>query len=167
MAAKIIAALERPAAPTSPDRPLPDPVKPPEDEPPAYRVLPSRVGSEGWKNCILWVDNNHLNRIFERRDFEALGVTFALAQSTTEALDLLSNKKFATIISNVNRPGEPRAGYTLLKTLRDQGNQTPFFFYAFGGDAYRREAIENYAQGSTGTYQTLFRMVMPVLSAIR
>ena len=134
-----------------------------------YPLLPPRVDSERWKNCILWVDNNHLNRIFERRDFEALGVTFSLAQSTTEALDLLSNKRFSAIISNVNRPGEPRAGYALLNTLRNRGDHTPFFFYAGRGDRleYRQEALDNHAQGSTGDYRRLFRMVMPVLSAIR
>jgi hypothetical protein len=143
--------------------------KPPEPAPLAYRILPPRADTERWKSEILWVDSRHQDRMFERQDFAKLGVTFALAQFTKEALDFLASDRFSAIISNVNRPDEPRAGYALLNTLRNRGDHTPFFFYAVGGDRpeYRQEALDNHAQGSTGDRRTLLQMVMPVLSAIR
>jgi CheY-like chemotaxis protein len=131
-----------------------------------YPLLPARSDSERWKNSVLWVDKNHARHTLLRQDFEAFGVKFIRANSINEVLDRLSSNRFEAIISDVNHPCRLRAGYALLKTLRNRGDRTPFFFYAVEGDRHEREAHEYYAQGSTEDWRKLFRMVMPVLSAL-
>jgi CheY-like chemotaxis protein len=93
-----------------------------------YPLLPARSDSERWKNSVLWVDKDHARHTLLRQDFEAFGVTFIRANSVNKALDRLSSNRFAAIISDVNHPCRPRAGYTLLNTLRNRGDRTPFFF---------------------------------------
>jgi CheY-like chemotaxis protein len=62
----------------------------------------------------LWVDDFPNNNIYERQALEALGVNFVLATSTEEALKKISRQRFDAIISDMGRPPDSRAGYTLL-----------------------------------------------------
>lgn len=109
---------------------------------------------------VLWVDDSPSNNTYERQAFEAIGLQFTLARSTQEALDILKDQRFATIISDMGRPPDSRAGYTLLKAIRDSGDQTPFVIYA-GSNApeHKREAEERGAQGSTNNPRELFDLV--------
>jgi len=109
---------------------------------------------------ILWVDDRPDNNIHERAAFEAMGFTFTLALSTNEALQMLSNERFAAIISDMGRREGPREGYVLLDAVRSRGDKTPFFIYA-GSNApkHKREAAEHDAQGSTNHPQELFELV--------
>jgi CheY-like chemotaxis protein len=80
---------------------------------------------------ILWVDDQPDNNIWERRALESYGMRFALARDTDTAKGLLSgNDGFAAVISDLGRPGDSRAGITLLKWLR-QGPKAamPYFIY--------------------------------------
>ena len=56
-----------------------------------------------WRNRVLWVDDRHDNNVNERSAFEAMGVTFSLASSTDEALEQISKRRFAAIISDMGR----------------------------------------------------------------
>lgn len=116
--------------------------------------------ANGWRNQILWVDDLPENNIHERRAFEALGLEFTLAQSTTEALEHLSSTRFAAIISDMGRREGPREGYALLDQVRRQGDKTPLFFYASSNaPEHRRETLEHGGQGCTNHPQELFQMV--------
>jgi CheY-like chemotaxis protein len=68
--------------------------------------------------------------VHERQALEALGVRFVLAKSTDEAVEKLNRGSFDAIISDMGRPPDPRAGYTLLDKLRGAGDRTPFIIYA-------------------------------------
>jgi CheY-like chemotaxis protein len=82
---------------------------------------------------ILWVDDNPDNNIWERRALESYGVRFVLARDTAEAQQRLrENGPFTAIISDVGRVGDPQAGYTLLKRVREAGIDTPYFIYTAG-----------------------------------
>ena len=117
-----------------------------------------------WRKQILWVDDRPDNNVYERRAFESLGVTFTLALSTREALDLLSKKRFGAIISDMGREEGPREGYVLLDAIRSRDNQTPFFIYAGSNSArHKREAEMHGAQGSTNNPSELFDAVRQVL----
>jgi CheY-like chemotaxis protein len=117
-----------------------------------------------WRKQILWVDDRPDNNIYERRAFESLGVTFVLALSTKEALDVLSARRFGAILSDMGRKEGPREGYALLDALRSRGDQTPFFIYAGSNSPrHKREAEARGAQGSTNNAQELFEMVRQVL----
>jgi len=123
-------------------------------------TAPATPASGGWHNKILWVDDRPDNNIYERRAFEAMGLKFTLALSTNEALEKLSNQRFAAIISDMGRREGPREGYMLLDALRQQGDETPFLIYA-GSNApeHKREATEHGGQGSTNNPHELFQMV--------
>lgn len=120
----------------------------------------TRVAVESWRNLILWVDDRPDNNIYERRAFESMGLEFTLALSTNEALEILSTKRFAAIISDMGRNEGPREGYVLLDAIRTKGNETPFFIYAGENSlAHKREAEKHGGQGSTNNPQELFEMI--------
>jgi len=120
---------------------------------------------EKWKNKILWVDDRPENNVYERQAFEAEGIEFNLALSTNEAIEVLKDKKYAAIISNMGRKEGPQEGYVLLEKIRKSGDKTPFFIYA-GSNApeHKMMAIERGAQGSTNRPQELYEMVMNRIS---
>jgi CheY-like chemotaxis protein len=117
---------------------------------------------------VLWVDDRPSNNIHERQALEALGVTFVLATSTNEALEKVKSQSFDVIISDMGRPPDPQAGYTLLNELRTSGNQTPFIIYA-GSRApeHRAEARRRGALGYTNRPDELFEMVVSALGRRR
>jgi CheY-like chemotaxis protein len=109
---------------------------------------------------VLWVDDRPDNNVYERQAFEALGITFALANSTNQALELLKGNSFAAIISDMGREEGPKEGYVLLDALRETGDLTPFFIYAGSNSpAHKREAAKHGGQGTTNNPQELFEMV--------
>lgn len=114
---------------------------------------------------VLWVDDRPNNNIYERQSLEALGVSFVLATSTDEALDKIKRQKFDVIISDMGRPPDQRAGYTLLEKLRASGNQTPFVIYA-GSNApeHKAEARSCGALGSTNRASELFGYVLAAIN---
>jgi CheY-like chemotaxis protein len=114
---------------------------------------------------VLWVDDRPNNNIYERQSLEALGVSFVLATSTDEALDKIKKQKFDVIISDMGRPPDQRAGYTLLEKLRASGNQTPFVIYA-GSNApeHKAEARSRGALGSTNRASELFGYVLAAIN---
>jgi CheY-like chemotaxis protein len=116
----------------------------------AAREQPSR---ETWRHQILWVDDRPQNNVYERKAFEAVGLTFTLALSTDDALDYLSKLRFAAIISDMGRREGPREGYVLLDAIRRAANRTPLFFYASSNSPeHKRETFEHGGQGC-GTCQ--------------
>lgn len=109
----------------------------------------------------LWVDDRPNNNIFERDALESFGIRFVLSTSTEDALHELQHETFNVIISDMGRPPDQRAGYTLLKALRDRGDRTPFLIYA-GSRAPEHviEACRRGAQGTTNRPDELFEMVL-------
>jgi CheY-like chemotaxis protein len=119
-----------------------------------------------WHKKILWVDDRPPNNVYERKAMEAMGLEFTLALSTNEALQILSTRRFAAIISDMGRKEGPKEGYKLLEALRAKDRSTPFFIYA-GSNAphHRREAALRGAQGSTNIAEELVEMVTRSLPA--
>lgn len=113
----------------------------------------------------LWVDDRPDNNVYERQSLEALGVRFVLATSTDDALDRISKQHFDVVISDMGRPSDPRAGYTLLDRLRSAGNRTPFVIYA-GSSApeHKAEAQRRGALGCTNRASELFGYVLAALN---
>jgi CheY-like chemotaxis protein len=113
---------------------------------------------------ILWVDDRPDNNIFERGAMQAYNIQFELAKSTGQALAKLRKSRFDAIISDMGRPPDMQAGYTLLDTLRGKGDLTPFFIYA-GSDSPQllRLALSRGAQGSTNSPDKLIANVLKSL----
>jgi CheY-like chemotaxis protein len=117
-----------------------------------------------WRRHILWVDDRPDNNIYERGALESLGIEFTLALSTAEALDMLSKRRFAAIISDMGRREGPREGYVLLEAVRKSDPYTPYFIYAgSNAPAHKREAAAGGAQGTTNVPEELFDMVVRAL----
>jgi CheY-like chemotaxis protein len=124
----------------------------------------ARVLRRASEATALWVDDCPDNNIFERQSLEALGVSFELATSTEEALDKVAKRPFDVIISDMGRPPDPRAGYTLLDKLRASGDRTPFIIYAGSNAAeHKAEARRRGALGSTNRASELFEHVLAAL----
>jgi CheY-like chemotaxis protein len=134
----------------------------------AEAVPNARAQSRLQGRLVLWVDDRPDNNLYERRALEALGVRFALSTSTEDALDQVRRRTFDLIISDLSRPPDSQAGYTLLDKLRNEGNRTPFVIYAGSrspehvAEARRRGALE-----STNSPQELIRIVTQALGSIR
>jgi CheY-like chemotaxis protein len=117
---------------------------------------------------ILWVDDRPDNNIHERQSFEALGISFVLAKTTAEALERIRQESFDAIISDMGRPPDSKAGYTLLEKLRESGNQTPYIIYASSrAPEHVAEARRRGAVGCTNRPDELFEMVLNALSSRR
>jgi CheY-like chemotaxis protein len=113
---------------------------------------------------VLWVDDRPSNNLHERQALEAVGITFVPAVSTEEALEKIKRQPFDAIISDMGRPPDPQAGYTLLEKLRESGDRTPFLIYA-GSSApeHRAEARRRGAVACTNRPDELFEMVLSIL----
>jgi len=119
------------------------------------------------RSTVLWVDDNPNNNSYERQALEALGVSFVLAISTDEALKKISRQRFDAIISDMGRPPDSRAGYTLLDKLRSNGDQTPFIIYASSRDPeHVAESRRHGAIGCTNNANELFEMVLSALGRV-
>ncbi len=130
------------------------------------RTAERSSGSSGddWRRRILWVDDRPDNNVYERQALESMGLTFTLAETTEQALGVLSNQRFAAIISDMGRREGPREGYVLLKAVRDTDSRTPFFIYAASNaPEHKREAAQRGAQGTTNRPDELFDMVVGAL----
>jgi CheY-like chemotaxis protein len=111
--------------------------------------------------AILWVDDRPDNNFYEREALKRYGIEFVLATSTDEALKILSGAKFDVIISDMGRPPDPRAGYTLLEAVRTKGDNTPYFIYSGSrSQEHVAEAKRRGAQGTTNIPDELIRMVL-------
>jgi CheY-like chemotaxis protein len=132
----------------------------------AVKLEEPKVRDQSNQRKILWVDDNPDNNIFERQAMQAYNIKFELAETTGEALAKLQKEKFDAIISDMGRPPDMQAGYTLLNALRTSGDLTPFLIYAGSNSPkHLRLALSRGAQGSTNRSDILVKNVLDVLKA--
>lgn len=114
---------------------------------------------------ILWVDDRPGNNFYERRALEALGTHIETSLDTSHALEQLRARSYDLVISDLSRPGDSRAGYTLLDALRQSGDRTPVIIYA-GSRApeHVRDAQSHGAIGCTNSPQELILLASRALS---
>jgi CheY-like chemotaxis protein len=115
---------------------------------------------------ILWVDDNPSNNMNLIDAFRKLGINVDLSLSTDEALAKLDGgQRYDAIITDMGRPPDGKAGYTLLAALRDRGIRIPTLVYA-GSSApeHRKEAQAAGAVDSTGSSNRVFEFVTNVIA---
>lgn len=107
---------------------------------------------------ILWVDDHSENNLSEIKAFTTAGAIVQTAPNTSSALSKLGAGRFDVIISDMSRPPDEVAGYTLLDALG--ANHPPFVIYASSINSDQiQQAKERGAYGSTSDPVELFRMV--------
>jgi CheY-like chemotaxis protein len=110
---------------------------------------------------VLWVDDNPSNNLYARKALEALGIHFTISTATDDALEKLRVNKYDVVISDMGRPPDNRAGYTLLAEMKKLGIKTPFVIYAGSNrPEHKAEARQKGAIGTTNNPQELFQMVL-------
>lgn len=114
---------------------------------------------------ILWVDDRPSNNAYERKAMETLGIRFTLSISTEDALEKARSGNFDLIISDMGRPPDPKAGYTLLEALRREHITTPFIIYA-GSNTPEHQA-ETKRRGGFGTTNNPQELIQLVIDAIQ
>jgi CheY-like chemotaxis protein len=114
--------------------------------------------------AILWADDNPANNELAVRALEKFGLDIEQATNTEAAVAAFQRRKFDLVISDMGRGDDMRAGYGLLKLLRNRGSNVPFFIFA-GSDKpqFRREAAERGAQLSTNDMLELVDHVVKYL----
>jgi CheY-like chemotaxis protein len=115
-------------------------------------------------STVLWVDDRPINNTYERQALEALGIQFTISRSTEDALEKLKQKTYDVIISDMARPPDQYAGYTLLEKIKAMQIKTPFIIYAGSKrPEHIAEARRRGAFGTTNDPQELFEMVIRAL----
>lgn len=112
----------------------------------------------------LWVDDRPMLTSYERQALEALGIQFTISKSTEDAMERLQHKTFDVIITDMARPPDKHAGYTLLENMKDMHVTTPCIIYASGKKPeYIAEAQKRGAFGNTNEPEELFAFVVNAL----
>ncbi len=111
---------------------------------------------------VLWVDDRPNNNVQERERILARGqLVYELATSTDEGLAAARGSLFDVVISDMGRPGDRLAGYTLLAGLRREGNLVPFVIYSAGRKPeHVGQALSLGALGTTDHHGELSALVL-------
>jgi CheY-like chemotaxis protein len=127
------------------------------------------VGTLSTRPRILWVDDRPSNNRYEKAALEALEISVDLSTSTDDALDRVEKDgPYDVIISDMGRPPDDRAGYTLLSDLRAKGDRTPCIIYASSrAPEHFDESVRRGALGTTNMPTELLDMVVQALRATR
>jgi CheY-like chemotaxis protein len=126
---------------------------------PGRRALRKIEGSR-----VLWVDDRPQNNRYERQALEALGIRIDLSTSTDSALEMAAEVPYRLIISDLGRPGEPRAGFTLLDALKRRRAHIPVVLYTGSASATDvAEARSHGAAGRTASPRELIAIVTEIL----
>ena len=129
-------------------------------------LVTPRASQQLAQATVLWVDDRPDNNLYERQALEQLGIQFTISTSTEDALEKLQHESFSVIISDMSRPPDDRAGYTLLEEIRSRGTTTPFIIYAGSrGSKFTAETRRRGGLGTTNMPSELFEMVVDAIKA--
>ena len=124
------------------------------------QLLTPRTARQFEGASVLWVDDKPINNTYERQALEALGIQFTISKSTEDTLERLKRKNYDLIISDMGRPPDQQAGYTLLEKLKEMHILTPFIIYAGSKrPEHIAEARKRGTFGTTNDPQELFEFV--------
>ncbi|SHG90526.1 response regulator [Streptoalloteichus hindustanus] len=146
----------------------PEPKQPPlEPLPlePLTRVEPAEAVAprpEGEPFAVLWVDDKPETKALLVEQLRANGVRVDLVDNTSDAMNLLSRRRFRLIVTDMGREENgafhPDAGLELLREARDTGVDTPVVVYCMphNGTQYGARAHGLGAVGVTSSAVELF-----------
>jgi len=113
---------------------------------------------------ILWVDDNTLNNIFERRALASVGIYADSYTNNADALRAMHQLSYDLVISDIGREQGSETGWDLLDVIRKESSQIPFLFYTSGiDDQLRARATAKGATAVTEDPQELSRLIFQCL----
>ncbi len=146
------------------NREIPDAEKTKEIAKAVDQLVTPRTSRQLEGASVLWVDDRPMNNTYERQALEALGIQFTISKSTEDAVERLQKKTYDLIISDMGRPPDLHAGYTLLEKVKEMHITTPFIIYAGSKrPEHIAEARKRGAFGTTNDPQELFELVVSAL----
>jgi CheY-like chemotaxis protein len=136
--------------------------KPPDEG--TLKTLVTTLGAHLPTASILWVDDQPLNNLYERRAFAELGVFCDPYTSNADGLAAMTKVRYDLVISDIGRGDARETGWDLLTSVRLQQPPLPLIFYTYGPD---QETIERArregAEGITTSPDELIRTVLTTL----
>lgn len=130
----------------------------------AVALAQQSKSDRGRRPHILWVDDQPQNNRYERAAFRALGIEIQCSTTTDDALVHLETEKFDLVISDMGRPGDIMAGYTLLEVVRGSQRPPPVIIYSGSSDPKNvSEALSRGAVGATSDPVDLTSLVVRTL----
>jgi tetratricopeptide (TPR) repeat protein/CheY-like chemotaxis protein len=126
------------------------------------------TGTEGEQAVeALWVDDKPANNVTEMQVIgDILGVRFETATDTSGAIAKLKADpdRYAFVITDMGRALDRRAGFTLLRKMRDIGIDLPTIIYAASSSAERdAEARRHGALAMTNSPSRLLELVSTIV----
>ncbi len=102
---------------------------------------------------ILWVDDNPKNNSYLVASLQEKGHTVDIALSTDEAMTKFAARQYDIVISDMGRPGDGKAGITLVKQIRTLSSKVPFYIFcgAWAAKNFQEEALQNGATDITSS----------------
>lgn len=116
-------------------------------------IPPAAESEDPWtgKN-ILWVDDRPQSITSVVDLFTARGANTTYAIDTSQALSFLDLYRFDAVLTDMSRPGEPRAGYSFLEQLQNRGVSVPrVLFKTTNPWSYHKEVVARGGLGATGS----------------
>jgi CheY-like chemotaxis protein len=90
-------------------------------------------------HTVLWVDERPDTNRYEQAMLGALGMSVVVRTSSEEALSTLASRPFDLVVSDLQRGGDPVAGFGLLEAARASGHHLPCVFYVSHPEPERAE----------------------------
>lgn len=83
---------------------------------------------------VLWVDDDQIRILWERRALERVGIEVIWVPDSQSAFQMLQEVSVDLVVSDMSRSDEKRAGLTLLEAIRDSTGEkwrgVPFLVYS-------------------------------------
>lgn len=106
---------------------------------------------------LLWVDDRPANNSSAVQELRRRGFRVRTALDTDSALALLeSGLPVQAVISDMGRPPDEQAGYTLLDEMRHRGHSQPFLIFSRAPrPEHQEEAVRRGAVGTTDDFEVI------------
>lgn len=109
---------------------------------------------------VLWVDDQPKNNMREAKALRLLGIDVSYALSTDEAISVLAQVPFDLVITDLGRPDDRAAGYTLIRRMRELEFAPPVIVYSSRADG--RDRAEASARGAVARVNSPSELIQEV-----
>lgn len=114
--------------------------------------------------ALLWIDDTPANISHECELLRTIGLSVDVASSSEEGLQMLQNRHYHLLLSDVSRAARKDEGIQFHQQLLQAGTDLPTIFYV--GNADRSLGVPPFAFGITDRPDMLFHLVFDVLARL-